>query len=142
VIKWPGVAAKGTTCDVPVVGTDHYPTLLDAVGLPLKPSQHVDGLSMKPLLEGGQGKSDRFLYWNFPRAHGSGTPGSWGLRFGKWKIVQRKGQKPELYDLSSDRGESTNLAAQRPELVLSLLKRQQEYLAYTRPSKKAKKKKD
>jgi arylsulfatase A-like enzyme len=51
-IKAPGLTRPGSTCDTPVIGTDFYPTILEMAGLPLKPQQHVDGVSLVPLLKG------------------------------------------------------------------------------------------
>ena len=49
-IKAPGVTRPGSTCDTPVIHTDFYPTILHLAGLPLRPEQHVDGVSLVPLL--------------------------------------------------------------------------------------------
>ncbi|NLE59689.1 MAG: sulfatase, partial [Planctomycetes bacterium] len=68
IIASPGLTAPGSLCDVPVISTDFYPTLLDIAGLPLKPDQHLDGVSLKPLLEGARADSlpPRALYWHYP----------------------------------------------------------------------------
>jgi uncharacterized sulfatase len=43
------------------------------------------------------------------------------VRAGDWKLLcDYDGSKPELYDLARDRGETTNLAAQEPEIVRRL----------------------
>ncbi len=49
-VRWPGVTAPGSVCDVPVISTDFYPTILDACGLPKRSEQHVDGASFAKLL--------------------------------------------------------------------------------------------
>ena len=64
-IKWPGSTTTGQRCDTPVIGTDLYPTLLELAGLPLRPNQHVDGLSLVPLLK-GQTLPARPLFWHYP----------------------------------------------------------------------------
>ncbi len=66
IIRAPGVAEGGSTCDVPVISTDFYPTLLDLCGLPAKPKQHLDGVSLVPLLKGGQSLDRDALYWHYP----------------------------------------------------------------------------
>jgi len=48
--------------DIPVIGTDFFPTFLDFAGIPLIPEQHLDGVSIKPLLEGKK-IMPRSLYW-------------------------------------------------------------------------------
>ncbi len=121
-IKWPGNTDPGSICESPVTGTDHYPTILEMAGLPIRPKQHADGISMVPLLEGsGVVSDDRPLHWSFPHAHGSGTPGSSAVRIGRWKLIQFGRRKPELYDLSRDLSETTNVSEQMPEKTAELL---------------------
>jgi arylsulfatase A-like enzyme len=43
---------SGQRIHTPVVSMDFYPTILDLLGLPLQPEQHLDGQSLKPLLTG------------------------------------------------------------------------------------------
>lgn len=43
-----------------------------------------------------------------------------GVRVGPWKFLRQAGKGVELYDLSSDLGESRNLASRRPEVVKRL----------------------
>ena len=45
IVKWTGRIRAGSTSNVQVTGTDHYPTILQMCGLPLMPKQHVDGCS-------------------------------------------------------------------------------------------------
>ena len=42
------------------------------------------------------------------------------VRVGDWKLVAAKGDPWELYDLSTDRAESHNLAAEHPDTVKRL----------------------
>ena len=65
IVRWPGVAAPGSTCDVPVTSTDFHPTMLALAGLDPMPSQHVDGTSLVPLLE-GDALPARPLFWHYP----------------------------------------------------------------------------
>ena len=45
IVRWPGVG-RGSVCDMPVISTDFYPTLLEMAGLPAAARQHVDGVSL------------------------------------------------------------------------------------------------
>lgn len=120
-IKVPGVTAPGTTIEVPVTGTDFYPTLLDLAGLPKLPSQHQDGVSLKPLLEGGEIKN-RPLFWHYPHYGNQGGEPSSILRQGDWKLIQYlEDNRLELYHLPSDKGEQNNVAKQNPERVDAML---------------------
>ena len=52
-IKWPSMCiTPEKSSSYPVSSVDFYPTLLELAGLPLKPDQHLDGVSLVPLLEG------------------------------------------------------------------------------------------
>ena len=45
------------------------------------------------------------------------------LRKGNWKLVSAKGGKWELYDLSTDPGETANLAKRHPDRVKDMADR-------------------
>jgi len=121
IVKWPGVTKPGTTCAEPVVSTDFYPTLLDMAGLPKKPKQHIDGVSIAPLLKGGDALKRDAIYWHYPHYHGSGNRPTGGLRKGNYKLVRwYEGGEDELFDLSKDLSESKNLAAKLPEVAKGL----------------------
>ena len=65
VIKWPGIVQAGSVSDVPVIGTDFFPTLTEIAGAQ-KPS-NLDGISLLPLLKGEVKElSERPLFWHFP----------------------------------------------------------------------------
>jgi arylsulfatase A-like enzyme len=51
-VYWPGTVKEGTECDVPVISTDFYPTLLDIAGIKRPGDYILDGLSILPLLKG------------------------------------------------------------------------------------------
>ncbi|MBN1908980.1 MAG: sulfatase [Pirellulales bacterium] len=116
IIRWPGVTAPGSTCDVPVMSTDFYPTILATASLPPRPKQHVDGQSLVPLLEGGTLKRDA-LYWHFPHYMNQGGAPCGAIRQGDWKLIEWfEDGRLELFNLADDLGETTNLATQEPEL--------------------------
>lgn len=50
----PWMTQEGNKIEDPVSGADLFPTLLDLANIPLRPLEHVDGLSLKPLLHGGE----------------------------------------------------------------------------------------
>ncbi|MFN3193805.1 MAG: sulfatase, partial [Aureliella sp.] len=52
IVHWPGNLKPNTTSHAIITGTDYYPTLLDILGLPMLPDQHVDGRSFVAALEG------------------------------------------------------------------------------------------
>jgi arylsulfatase A-like enzyme len=116
-VDWPGVTKPGSVCDKPVVSTDFYPTLLEAAGLPPRPEQHIDGVSVVPLLKGDTAFDRGATIFHYPHylPRHSAIPGS-VIRDGDWKLIYfYEGERTELYNLREDIGESENLADRLPE---------------------------
>lgn len=130
-IAWPGVIEPGSTCRVPVTGSDFYPTLLEMAGLPLMPKQHVDGVSLVPLLKGGT-ISQRQLHWHYPHYGNQGGEPSAVLRDGDWKLIHYyEDGRDELYQLANDPGEQDDVAPKHPEKVRQLRGQLDAWLAET-----------
>ncbi len=119
-IRWPGVAKPGSVCDVAVTSTDFYPTILEMTGLPLRPRQHLDGVSLVPLLKGGTLKRGP-LFWHYPHyGNQGGAPGG-AVRDGDWKLIEwYEGGRIELYNLRDDISEKNNVAAAQPDRATRL----------------------
>ena len=108
-IKWPGVVKGGSVTDSMAIGTDFYPTMLEMAGLPLKPEQHRDGVSLVPVLKGGPAITDRTLYWHYPHYHKTKPYGA--IRDGRWRLVEFfEDGALHLFNLNDDPAESENLA--------------------------------
>jgi len=121
-VRWPGVARAGTTCNEPVVSTDFYPTILQMAGLSPRPQQHVDGLSLAPLLAGRTQTLDReAIYWHYPHyGNQGGSPGG-AVRCGDWKLIEfYEDDHVELYHLKEDLSERNNLAGAMPDKAAEL----------------------
>ena len=117
IIQDPDCPLHGTTTDVPAIGTDFYPTILEYAGLPLLPEQHVDGQSLIPVLEGSELPS-RALYWHYPHYGNQGGEPSSVIRDGDWKLIHYyEDGRNELYNLKIDETESEPLNAQYPDKV-------------------------
>lgn len=118
IIRWPGQTKPGSTSDFPVVSMDFYPTILEMAGLPLKPKQHLDGVSLTSLLKGGQKPHRDALFWHYPHySNQGGFPGG-AVRIGHWKLVERyEDGRVHLYNLSKDIGEKNDLSAKQPNRV-------------------------
>ena len=118
IIRAPGVTNPGSTCDTPVISTDFYPTILNLAGLPLNPQQHPDGVSIVPLLKGGELRRDAPLFWHYPHYGNQGGAPSGAVRDGDWKLIEwYEDGRLELFNLRDDIGEKKNLAAENPAKV-------------------------
>jgi arylsulfatase A-like enzyme len=121
IVKWPGVAAPGTVSTVPVISTDFYPTLLEMAGAPPRQSQHLDGISLGPVLHGDERALHDALFWHYPHySNQGGFPGG-AIRVGDDKLIERfEDGRVHLYDLARDPGERTDLSADQPVRVDTL----------------------
>lgn len=116
---WPDRIAPNRTSVHISAFWDVMPTVADIAGVQM--SSETDGISFLPTLidEGKQLQHD-YLYWEF---HKKG--GRLAVRMDKWKGVIYNASEPvpddfELYDLSLDPLESTNIAAQHPDVVAQI----------------------
>ncbi|MDX9881762.1 MAG: sulfatase [Prolixibacteraceae bacterium] len=127
-IKVPGLTKGGRKCDVPVSGTDFYPTILDLTGQVLRPQEHVDGVSLLPLLK-GENITERPLFWHYPHYGNQGGEPSSIIREGDWKLIHYyEDGREELYNLNADLQETTDLAQHYPDKVNELHTKLFDYL--------------
>ncbi|MEM9281916.1 MAG: sulfatase-like hydrolase/transferase, partial [Verrucomicrobiota bacterium] len=124
VIRWPGVTAAGTRCSVPAVSTDFYPTFLDMAGLPKLPDQHLDGVSLVPLLRNPFAKFERGpIFFHYPHYSNQGGFPASAVREGDFKLIQDlEDGAYELYNLHSDPEEHNNLEQFEAEKTEALAK--------------------
>jgi len=102
----PGVTKAGAVCDQPVDFLTIYPTLCDLAGLPIP--EHVEGKSLKPLLENPDAKWDEVAM----TTHGYKNH---AVRTDRWRYIRYADGSEELYDHDSDQYEYKN-EADNPEL--------------------------
>jgi arylsulfatase A-like enzyme len=122
IIKWPGKGVRDVVCGVPVISTDFYPSLLEMASLPLLPEQHVDGVSLAPLLKGEKHLQREAIYWHFPHYsnHGMQSPGG-AVRFGDYKLLEYfENNTVQLFNLRQDIGEQNDLSLEMPEKTSEL----------------------
>jgi arylsulfatase A-like enzyme len=123
IVRAPGRVPAGRTSGAVWAHWDVLPTLADLAGAEAPPG--IDGISVRSVLEGGEPPAERPpLYWEF---HERGFEQA--VRMGKWKAVRHGPDAPlELYDLEADLSETTDVAAEHPEVV----RRIEEYLETAR----------
>lgn len=117
IASWPGKIPPGTRSNHISAFYDVMPTLCEVAGIP--GPAHSDGLSFLPALLGQGQETHDYLYWEFPSYQGQQA-----VRMGRWKGIRKNifegNLAVELYDLETDSLETTNLAAQHPEVVAQI----------------------
>jgi len=108
VARWPGRIKAGWTSDELTVGMDILPTVMDIVGVDISTQRKFDGISIKAHLLKQADMPDRRVFFGYEPKLGT------AMRDGQWKM-QTKGDVVELYDLSKDIKETTNIADKHPE---------------------------
>lgn len=106
----PGVTQADSFSAQPVALIDLYPTLCDLTQLPLP--EHLDGSSLKPLLQDPAAKRDRPAI----TCMGGGKNAGYAARDDRWRYIRYADGSEELYDHQNDPHEWTNLAG-KPEHV-------------------------
>lgn len=123
IVRWPGHIKPNSVTETPVTSPDFYPTLLEAAGLPLRPEQHMDGVSILKLLENGSQEDleERPIFWHYPHYSNQGcTPGC-AVRKGHWKLLEFfEDDRLELYNVYDDVGEEHEVSLDHPEIVAEL----------------------
>ena len=116
IVRWPGKIESGAVSDLPVIGSDFFPTALAAAGVEPPAGVTLDGANLLPAFAGKPAERPGPLYWRWG--------GMVAYREGPWKIVvDEKLEKPELYDLGGDVAERTDLAAREPERLAAMMTR-------------------
>ena len=119
VVHWPEGIHKGNAFrNTPAHIIDIAPTILELAGgdpSELEGRADAPGQSLVPLFNGDKQMERAPLFFHHEQKK--------ALRDGPWKIttIEENGAW-ELYDLSKDRGETQNLAAEKPEKLEELIK--------------------
>ncbi|MBL8818291.1 MAG: sulfatase-like hydrolase/transferase [Planctomyces sp.] len=119
-MKWPGVISQGSVSDYSGLTFDLMPTFIEiAQG---EPNDHLDAVSLLPLLTGGQMPETRDLY--FVRREGGPDYGGRSYEAfirGDWKLLQNSPYRPlELYNLREDPFETRDRIKSNPAIAREL----------------------
>jgi arylsulfatase A-like enzyme len=119
IVRYPEKIKAGASSDHIGAFWDVMPTFAELTGT--KAADATDGISFLPVLFGKKKqKQHDYLYWEF---HEKG--GRIAVRKGNWKAIWLNVNNPdkatvELYDLSEDIHEDTDIAEQYPDIVTEL----------------------
>jgi arylsulfatase A-like enzyme len=127
IVRWPGVTQAGSSCDVPTIHVDVFPTLAEIGKAPAPEGQPLDGESLAPLFRDPAARLKReAIYQHFPGYLGAGAD-TWRttpvglIQSGEWKLMEFfEDGRLELYNLKEDIGESKNLATEMPNKAKEL----------------------
>jgi len=110
----PGITAPGFVSDVPIIGMDLFPTILDVAGLEV--IEH-DGKNILPYLRSNDQPIHRSsLFWHYPHYHRGGATPYRAMRRGDYKLIEFfEDGHLELYSLVQDIGEEVNLSDSLPK---------------------------
>ncbi|HWX41376.1 MAG TPA: sulfatase [Blastocatellia bacterium] len=134
IVRWPGHIKPGRVSDEPVATLDFFPTALTLAGEgnpSAASSLPLDGKNVLPFLLGQVEQIPDNLYLFFDAQYlQTARMGRWKIHVARWNIPRytaASGQQknitlktPELYDLTTDVGESYNLAADHPQVIRDL----------------------
>ena len=124
IVRYPKIVPAGTVCRTPTSNIDFYPTLCQLASAGRESKQHIDGLSLVPVLKNPKAILQRdTLYWHYPLAkpHFLGGHSSGAVRKGDWKLVEYfDADRKELYNLADDISEKNNLASKNPKKVAEI----------------------
>ena len=103
-LGWPGKIKAGRVSDHLGYFPDILPTYAELAGV--KAPKDIDGISILPELLGkGEQKQHKYLFWGG------------AVREGSWKSVKNRKGGWELYDLSKDISETTDVADKHPDVL-------------------------
>ena len=117
----------GKTITQPIETIDVYPTLVElASGKPCKDKQVV-GKSLVPVLKGKKLKDrDLFMFRSYEDQ-------SAAIINGEWKLIKYRSGKVQLYNISNDESETTNLINVYPERTKDMLERLNKWIEEATP---------
>lgn len=118
-IQWKNELPAGRKRTPIASSVDILPTLVDLAGIPLETQKPLDGKSLKPLLVSEEvnnwDSGFVFNHWN----------GKTSVRSQNYRLDAQD----RLYDITKDRGQTTNIAARHPKMMDSLKNIKSDWLA-------------
>ncbi|HSG34700.1 MAG TPA: sulfatase-like hydrolase/transferase [Sphingomonadaceae bacterium] len=112
IVRWPGLAAPGSTSEQLVMTMDWLPTFLAAAGSAPDQGYPSDGIDIRPAIAGGV-LPNRALFWRFLNF------GQRAVRSDRWKYLKIAGNE-FLFDVVADPMERGNLKERQLDMFEQL----------------------
>jgi arylsulfatase A-like enzyme len=110
---WPGKIAGGTKSSALLAGFDLFPTFTAMAGIAADNPARLDGRSAMGHFLGQQPVPDRDLFFGYEPKLGT------AMRRGPWKMIVKE-DDVQLYHLDKDPKETSNVAADHPEVTKAM----------------------
>jgi arylsulfatase len=134
--RWKGKLGEGVDIPALTAQIDLYKTFCDLAGVSIPEDiQQIDGVSLVPLLEDADANwPDRHLFVHQGRWEKGADPNlskfnHCAVRTQRWRFVNNK----ELYDITVDPYEKTDVASEHPDVIASLRKAYDQWWTDTLP---------
>ncbi len=127
-IQWPGTLPEGKIINEITGHIDILPTLASLCNIALPENiQPIDGVNLSALLKGETDSLPERSFFTIQPRNETMYPSSGAVRTSRYRLVVENEQTPMLFDMVNDPGEQHNLAAERSDLVSSLLTRYKDW---------------
>jgi arylsulfatase A-like enzyme len=112
-MRWPGTIPKGIDYELPVISLDIFATIVAQAGVTVAKERPLDGVDLVPFLNGkNNGVPHNQLFWRFSARE------ILVIRNGNDKLIRKHGEsKGQLFDLSKDLREKSDIAGLQPALA-------------------------
>jgi arylsulfatase A len=121
IMRWPGHIPSNKVCSEIAATIDLLPTIAHLSGAAVPSDRIIDGNNIWPLMAGLPNATTPHKHYFFYKGNNLQA-----VRSGKWKYRKDKNRE-ELYNLSTDIRESTNVATQNPDVAKRLAKAIQKF---------------
>ncbi len=133
IVSWPGTIPAGVTYEGLMCTMDFYATAAAAAGQPLP--ERCEGKNLLLYLNGQKkGDAHEFIFWHNADPTDAKRRNLYAVRWKNWRLIKY----PEgwrLFDLKNDPKETQNLASEHPQVVNTMRKKYDQFVATLPPIK-------
>lgn len=123
IVRWPGTVPAGKVDKTTQMSAvDLLPTFMELAGAAYPEGYESDGESIVAAIKGQEYKREKAIYWDW--RYSSNRPYFWpsaAVQDDNWKLLtNKKMNRTELYDISTDWAEQHDVSADHPDKVKAL----------------------